>query len=1247
MKRLFMLLLMLLAITTAFTQNITRAEYFFDTDPGQGNGFAITNLSPADTVNFTANIPLNALSPGFHILLMRVRNANGTWSNSESRYFYILSNTTTNTANITAAEYFFDADPGAGHGTLTPVGTAGPTVNFTASIPASLSPGFHFLAIRTRDADGKWGFSETRNFYLASPPAADMPSITAAEYFYDHDPGVGNGTVLNITSPDNIITQTFMVPVPDTMSASNHFLTIRVKDQAGHWSLFEKDTVTVSGTTATITCPGNVTIDPFTNNCKAVVSNIDAVGLPEDDSSYTYTLTGATTGNGIGTASGQLFNPGVTTVKYALINSPTISCSFTVTVNSSVTPTATISIPYTTICEGTQATFVCTYTGGGFFNTSWQWKKNGINVGANSNIYRDSTLENSDTITVSMTSAISCANPQTVTSAPVVMTVHETVTPSVSINASATAICPGQSVTFTAIPTHGGTLPVYEWVKNGLVVGADSVYQTSTLANGDSVYVRMYNNSDCVTIYPVTSNVIHITTSQVATPSVTISTPQTTICSGTTAIFTANPVNGGANPSYQWKVNGNTVGGNSNTLEYATLNNGDIVSVIMTSSLGCASPQSAISTGIQMTVLQSTPAFVTISTPTTTICSGTAVTFTASPTGGSPTYQWKLNGNDIPGATGSTYQSSSLANGDKIKVVMTPSSPCAFPSPAVSNEITMTVNGGGPASVTISATDTAICSGQQVTFTAAVINGGTDNAYEWTLNGSVVGSDTSVYQTTSLVNGDVVRVTMQPYGSCAGNAAVYSNSITMTVNTAVTPSVHISASAIDICAGTPVMFTATPTNGGSNPHYQWKLNGNNVGGDSAVYHSSTLANTDTIRVVMTSSLSCAITPTAVSNYISMDVSLSVTPSVTIVATATTICQWTTTSFTATPTNGGANPTYQWKLNGNNTGINSALYENSDLVNGDVVSVVMTSSHYCANPKSDTSNTITMTVLQPITYYGDADGDGYGSTNSESGTVQACGPQEGFVTNNSDCDDSNANIHPGATEICGNGMDDNCNGLIDENCSDTTILPVMNLRMYPVKEGDGGQTILNAEVTLDIPAPLPVAVHYSTIDEDAIAGLDYVAASGWLYIPAGSSSATMQLRIIGDLLKERNERFILNYTQPSNVVIRGDAHSHVMIIDDDKGKMNSTITRKSPVEEELLKIPSVTRRNQVWMIPQIGMYENEVLIMNTQGQLVSRFVNYRNHTALGNVSAGLYFYRIRILDGNGQVKYYSGRLLITE
>src|SRR4051812_1661970 len=65
--------------------------------------------------------------------------------------------------------------------------------------------------------------------------------------------------------------------------------------------------------------------------------------------------------------------------------------------------------------------------------------------------------------------------------------------------------------------------------------------------------------------------------------------------------------------------------------------------------------------------------------PSGAICAGTSVTFTATPTdaGSTPTYQWKKGGVDIGSATGSTYTTTGLANGDVISVAITSSSPCS------------------------------------------------------------------------------------------------------------------------------------------------------------------------------------------------------------------------------------------------------------------------------------------------------------------------------------------------------------------------------------------------------------------------------------------------------------------------------------------------------------------------------------------------------------------------------------------
>jgi uncharacterized protein YjdB len=115
------------------------------------------------------------------------------------------------------------------------------------------------------------------------------------------------------------------------------------------------------------------------------------------------------------------------------------------------------------------------------------------------------------------------------------------------------------------------------------------------------------------------------------------------------------------------------------------------------------------------------------------------------------------------------------------------------------------------------------------------------------------------------------------------------------------------------------------------------------------------AGTATITYTLTSGAGCTNTKT-----IAITVNPVLVPSVTIAASATTICNTTSVTFTATPTNGGT-PTYQWQKNGSNVGTNAATYVDATLANGDVITCNMTSTATCYSVQVVTSNSITMTV----------------------------------------------------------------------------------------------------------------------------------------------------------------------------------------------------------------------------------------------------------------------------------------------
>ncbi len=211
---------------------VAAAEYFVDSDPGYGNGHAIS-FTPESEISTNFTVDLSTVPVGYHALSVRTRDNNGKWSLTLVKPF-LVEPIPVNPL-LSAVEYFIDSDPGLGNGRPIAI-TMGSTINanFTADL-SGLSLGFHALYIRSRDNSGKWSLPIVKPF-LVEPAPSTSGQILAAEYFIDTDPGIGSGHGIVIT-PGSSIESGFVADLRST-TPGNHQLYVRVRDNQGKWSLY-------------------------------------------------------------------------------------------------------------------------------------------------------------------------------------------------------------------------------------------------------------------------------------------------------------------------------------------------------------------------------------------------------------------------------------------------------------------------------------------------------------------------------------------------------------------------------------------------------------------------------------------------------------------------------------------------------------------------------------------------------------------------------------------------------------------------------------------------------------------------------------------------------------------------------------------------------------------------------------------------------------------------------------------------
>jgi hypothetical protein len=340
--------------------------------------------------------------------------------------------------------------------------------------------------------------------------------------------------------------------------------------------------------------------------------------------------------------------------------------------------------------------------------------------------------------------------------------------------------------------------------------------------------------------------------------------------------------------------------------------------------------------------ISSTPAPITLLTPnggeTLSGCFPYNITWTDSPTIGTYDLQYSTNSGTtwntiINGYVTSTHNYNwNIPNTINSSTCLIRVRSTASPSVFDQSDALLAINFGN-----LSATpaDTTVCAGQTVQLNA--VNG---YNYTWTPAAGL--------SCTSCANPVATPMTTTTYTVTSNNAGCI---LTDTVHVNVfTASVAIAASpATTICAGTSVTFTATPTNGGTTPAYQWYLNGGPVGTNSPTYTTTTLANNDQVYVVLTSNAPCLVTNTATSSTITMNViSIPATPA--SISGSTPVCSGSSNTYSIVPVAGAT--TYTWTLPGAWTGTSttSSITSTASTTSGNVT---VTAGNTCGTSAAQT------------------------------------------------------------------------------------------------------------------------------------------------------------------------------------------------------------------------------------------------------------------------------------------------------
>ncbi|MBX7053090.1 MAG: T9SS type A sorting domain-containing protein [Flavobacteriales bacterium] len=232
--RFTLLILISLLTQAARSQDLVSVRVYFDNTTG---GYQYFTLPGVQSIDQPFEVDVSGQTAGLHLLYVEVMDDQGIWSLYDKALVHLIGGM--NMATLNAVEYFFDDDPGFGEGIQIAISGEQLDASFDLNL-TGLSNGIHVLYIRVRDGDNQWSLYDKKIIHVVG---SSMQELVDAEFFFNDDPGFGNGNTIDLS--DLAGDTDYQLPVGN-LSTGVHALYFRVKDAKGIWSLYDKEIIVIT-----------------------------------------------------------------------------------------------------------------------------------------------------------------------------------------------------------------------------------------------------------------------------------------------------------------------------------------------------------------------------------------------------------------------------------------------------------------------------------------------------------------------------------------------------------------------------------------------------------------------------------------------------------------------------------------------------------------------------------------------------------------------------------------------------------------------------------------------------------------------------------------------------------------------------------------------------------------------------------------------------------------------------------------